>query len=346
MPSSSKSRPFRESEMPRESIISSIGSFPSVGTSYSSPSEQQHSSELDAGDGGGITATINNARRNFYQTCNMKGLGYSDDVHECASLGRQGTFRANAVARRYVNTSRRNLLKQSQGISVQSLLSNMTGEYSERAPLNIDIPENERVTNFESSTSSLISDGYGSTRTSSIHDSIVSTVKNGKQKEQEKEENIWINFLLIWIGKPISILLLFFPFALAAHYRSWGPQWIFWLNFLVMVPLASILGDFTEEAALHTNDIVGGLLNASFGNAVEVVVAFNALMNNEIRVVQASMIGSIFSNLLLVLGCCFLFGGFYHKEQRFSSMNATTGMGLLALFEYRFDITNTVRRIL
>lgn len=101
-------------------------------------------------------------------------------------------------------------------------------------------------------------------------------------------------------------------------------QWIFWLNFLVMVPLASILGDFTEEAALHTNDIVGGLLNASFGNAVEVVVAFNALMNNEIRVVQASMIGSIFSNLLLVLGCCFLFGGFYHKEQRFSSMNATT----------------------
>jgi Ca2+:H+ antiporter len=91
-----------------------------------------------------------------------------------------------------------------------------------------------------------------------------------------------------------------------------------------MVPLASILGDFTEEAALHTNDIVGGLLNASFGNAVEVVVAFNALMNNEIRVVQASMIGSIFSNLLLVLGCCFLFGGFYHKEQRFSSMNATT----------------------
>jgi calcium/proton exchanger cax len=79
---------------------------------------------------------------------------------------------------------------------------------------------------------------------------------------------------------------------------------IFWLNFCVMIPLAAILGDFTEEAALHTNDTIGGLLNANFGNAVEVVVAIQALLANEIRVVQASMIGSIFSNLLLVLGCC------------------------------------------
>ena len=54
-------------------------------------------------------------------------------------------------------------------------------------------------------------------------------------------------------------------------------------------------------------------------------------MKDEIRVVQASMIGSIFSNLLLVLGCCFFFGGLYYKEQKFSSLNATTSMGLLAL---------------
>eukprot|EP00536_Pseudo-nitzschia_multiseries_P000573 jgi/Psemu1/233766/estExt_Genewise1.C_70097 len=146
-----------------------------------------------------------------------------------------------------------------------------------------------------------------------------------------QDENEWSNFLLIWIGKPISALLLFTPFALASHYLNWGPQWIFWLNFLTMVPLASILGDFTEEAALHTNDVVGGLLNASFGNAVEVVVAIQALMKDEIRVVQASMIGSIFSNLLLVLGCCFFFGGLYYAEQSFNGMNAVAGMGLLAL---------------
>lgn len=64
---------------------------------------------------------------------------------------------------------------------------------------------------------------------------------------------------------------------------------------------------------------------------VEVVVAIQALLANEIRVVQASMIGSIFSNLLLVLGCCFFFGGLYHKEQEFNSTAATANMGLLAL---------------
>jgi len=152
-----------------------------------------------------------------------------------------------------------------------------------------------------------------------------------KSSINENKAVTWQNFLDIWIGKPISLLLGFAPFAIASHYLDWGPQYIFWLNFLTMVPLASILGDFTEEAALHTNDIVGGLLNASFGNAVEVVVAINALMNDEIRVVQASMIGSIFSNLLLVLGCCFFFGGLYYKEQPFSGLNASSGMGLLAL---------------
>ena len=267
-----------------------------------------------------VAATIN--RRNFYQTCNMKdGSEFKSNSDE-ASLGTKGTFRAKAIARRWANNSRRNLLKQSQGISVQSLLSNMTADNSERAHL---IPEDEG--GVSSTSSRLKSDDSSDMMYGSINES---AAFNGSIKEK-KEENIWINFLLIWIGKPISFLLLFFPFALAAYYLSWGPQWVFWLNFLVMIPLASILGDFTEEAALHTNDVVGGLLNASFGNAVEVVVGFNALMKDEIRVVQASMIGSIFSNLLLVLGCCFFFGGLYYKEQKFSSLNATTSMGLLAL---------------
>jgi Ca2+:H+ antiporter len=73
------------------------------------------------------------------------------------------------------------------------------------------------------------------------------------------------------------------------------------------------------------------LLNATFGNAVEVVVAIQALLANEIRVVQASMLGSIFSNLLLVLGCCFFFGGLRFKEQSFNSASATANMALLSL---------------
>mmetsp|Transcript_29349 Transcript_29349/g.86962 ORF Transcript_29349/g.86962 Transcript_29349/m.86962 type:complete len:568 (-) Transcript_29349:453-2156(-) len=135
----------------------------------------------------------------------------------------------------------------------------------------------------------------------------------------------------ICFGKAISLLLVFLPFAWASQYYGWGPVAVFWLNFLAMVPLASILGDFTEEVAAHTNQVIGGLINASFGNAVEVVVAIQALMANEIRVVQASMIGSIFSNLLLVLGGCFFFGGMKHKEQTYNSTAATANMSLLAL---------------
>jgi Ca2+:H+ antiporter len=135
----------------------------------------------------------------------------------------------------------------------------------------------------------------------------------------------------IILEKYVSVLLLLIPFAVWAHVGGWNAQYIFWLNFLVMIPLAAILGDFTEEAALHTNETVGGLLNATFGNAVEVVVAIQALLADEIRVVQGSMLGSIFSNLLLVLGCCFFFGGLKYKEQSFNSTNASANIGLLAL---------------
>lgn len=132
-------------------------------------------------------------------------------------------------------------------------------------------------------------------------------------------------------GSKMNILLLFMPFALASHFLNWSPVSIFVFNFLTMIPLAALLGDFTEEVAAHTNQTIGGLINASFGNAVEVVVAIEALLAGEYRVVQASMIGSIFSNLLLVLGCCFLFGGMYHSEQSYNPVAATANMGLLGL---------------
>lgn len=137
-------------------------------------------------------------------------------------------------------------------------------------------------------------------------------------------------------GSFINVLLLALPFAVASHYLQWSSMNIFVLNFLAMVPLASILGTLTEEVAAHTNQTIGGLINATFGNAVEIVVAIQALLAGEIRVVQASMIGSIFSNLLLVLGCCFFFGGLVYKEQTFSSMVASANMGLLGLSSIAF----------
>jgi len=155
-----------------------------------------------------------------------------------------------------------------------------------------------------------------------------------KVDEEEEEEDLTTAealFSMIFGKGIVSLCLLAMPVSLWAVRYGWSDTWIFWLNFVVLIPLASILGDFTEEVALHTNEVTGGLINASFGNAVEVVVAIQALLANEIRVVQASMLGSIFSNLLLVLGCCFFFGGLYHKEQTFNSIGASANIGLLAL---------------
>jgi calcium/proton exchanger cax len=80
-----------------------------------------------------------------------------------------------------------------------------------------------------------------------------------------------------------------------------------------------------------TGETIGGLLNASFGNAVELIVAILALIKDEVLIVQTSLIGSILSNLLLVLGMCFFFGGLNRIEQKFNVVVAQTAASLLAL---------------
>ena len=252
------------------------------------------------------------------RSSHRSGYEIMDDRY--ASLGTTGTFRGPAIARRLYNKSRRD--NQSGRRSVDNLVEFFKLSVTSVLTDDGEFPVNERTSLREPiSEDKEFSDESGS---------LLETSAPGE--DSTMKDDTFANFVEVWIGKPISYLLFFAPFAVISHYHGWGPQWIFWLNFLTMVPLASILGDFTEEAALHTNDVVGGLLNASFGNAVEVVVAIQALMNNEIRVVQSSMIGSIFSNLLLVLGMCFFFGGLYHlPDQRFSSLQAMSGMGLLAL---------------
>ena len=103
-------------------------------------------------------------------------------------------------------------------------------------------------------------------------------------------------------------------------------------NFFAIIPLASLLSYATEElAAEHVGETVGGLINASFGNAVELIVAVVALARGEIRLVQASMMGSILSNILLVLGCCSFFGGLGRVQQRFNVTVAQTMAALMAM---------------
>ncbi|KAI1150851.1 Calcium/proton exchanger [Nemania diffusa] len=132
-------------------------------------------------------------------------------------------------------------------------------------------------------------------------------------------------------SSPINILLLAAPAGIALWaLKTPGPA-VFIVNFIAIIPLATLLSDATEQVALRTGDTVGGLINATFGNAVELIVAIIALIDNQVTVVQTSLVGSVLSNLLLVLGFCFLAGGFNRPEQYFNTTVAQTAASLLAL---------------
>jgi calcium/proton exchanger cax len=102
--------------------------------------------------------------------------------------------------------------------------------------------------------------------------------------------------------KVIRWLLLFFPVAIAAEYLHWGELAIFVTAALAIIPIAGVLGEATEALAAKTGPQIGGLLNASLGNAAELIITLVAIRAGSIELVRASIIGSILGNLLFVLG--------------------------------------------
>ncbi|MCJ1469877.1 hypothetical protein MMC07_008521 [Pseudocyphellaria aurata] len=133
------------------------------------------------------------------------------------------------------------------------------------------------------------------------------------------------------LNSYINILFVFIPVGIAMHFTKVSPVVIFVMNFIAIIPLAAMLSYATEEIALRTGETIGGLLNASFGNAVELIVSIIALVHDEVLIVQTSLIGSMLSNLLLVLGMCFFFGGLNRVEQFFNITVAQTAASLLSL---------------
>jgi Ca2+:H+ antiporter len=129
------------------------------------------------------------------------------------------------------------------------------------------------------------------------------------------------------------------PLGIIAGELKWNPTTVFTLNFFAIIPLAAVLSFATEEISMKLGETLGGLLNATFGNAVELIVSIVALRDGQIQVVQSSMLGSILSNLLLVMGMCFLLGGIANMtdangvptEQSFASATAQTTCSLMAL---------------
>ncbi|ORX58775.1 calcium/proton exchanger [Hesseltinella vesiculosa] len=143
--------------------------------------------------------------------------------------------------------------------------------------------------------------------------------------------DFWTSFKVTMLSSRFNVLLVFVPLAILASLSNASAPWVFSLNFLAIIPLAKLLGFATEEIALRCGSTLSALLNATFGNAVELILGMVALKEGLIRVVQASCLGSILSNLLLVLGFCFLLGGASRSEQSFNITAAQTSSSLLAL---------------
>ena len=139
------------------------------------------------------------------------------------------------------------------------------------------------------------------------------------------------NFKTVLFGTKLNALLLFAPLGIVCHTFDFGDGPAFAFALLALCPLAERLGYVTEEMAKHTSQTIGGLLNATFGNATEMIVSVFALRDGLLRVVQLSLVGSIFSNMLLVLGCAFFAGGVKWPEQRFNKNGAMTNSSLLCL---------------
>jgi Ca2+:H+ antiporter len=133
--------------------------------------------------------------------------------------------------------------------------------------------------------------------------------------------------------RPVHYLGVFIPIAIAVELAHADPVLVFGAAALGVIPCAAVMGEATEAIAARTGPGIGGLLNVTFGNAPELIIAFFALLEGLQEVVKASIVGSIIGNVLLVMGAAMLVGGWKRETQTFSrtAANAQSAMLLLAL---------------
>ena len=138
------------------------------------------------------------------------------------------------------------------------------------------------------------------------------------------------------MGKFFFALLIFVPLSVAAAYLGASGTVVFFLSAIAVVPLAKYIGEATEELASRTTPALGGLLNATFGNAPELIIGLFALNAGLVDVVKASITGSIVGNLLFVLGMSMFAGGWREEKQTFNrtgvlAAGSTLFIGAVAL---------------
>ena len=147
-----------------------------------------------------------------------------------------------------------------------------------------------------------------------------------------------------------NLLLAFVPMAIVGEFLHWPPLLVFAVSALAVVPLARLIGQATEELAAHTGPRLGGLLNATLGNAAELIITIFAIRAGLLELVKASITGSILGNVLLVLGLSILLGGLKNGTQRFdrshAGINSTmlilavVGLGIPSLFSHAIEVKN------
>jgi Ca2+:H+ antiporter len=130
---------------------------------------------------------------------------------------------------------------------------------------------------------------------------------------------------------PLSILLLAFPLAIIARASAWSPTLVFLFAAVGVIPMAGYIGEATEALAEHTGPKIGGLLNATLGNAAELIITLVAIRAGLLDLVKASITGSILGNLLLVMGASMVFGGLRHGIQNFDRRQSGNHSILLIL---------------
>ena len=171
---------------------------------------------------------------------------------------------------------------------------------------------------------------------------------------QVEDDRAWVQYpartlRTTWLtlaSNYVNVLLVFVPLGIIAGIAEWSPVSVFVLNFFAIIPLAGLLSFATEELSVKLGETLGGLMNATFGNAVELIVSVVALTKGEIRIVQSSMLGSMLGNMLLVLGFCFVAGGIRGGLQSFNETVASTMSSLLLVASASLIIPATLYAVM
>jgi Ca2+:H+ antiporter len=149
-----------------------------------------------------------------------------------------------------------------------------------------------------------------------------------------------------FLRRPVNWLLLFIPITVGLeHLAHVSAPVLFFLAAVAIIPIAAQIVGATEQIASRTGDAVGGLLNATFGNAPELIIAFVALQAGYLEMVRASLVGAILANLLLALGVAFLTGGLRFHEQRFNPLAARAYSTMMFLAAVSMLVPSSFSRV-